>query len=268
LWVMFGSEVDPATPHMPDPAGFERIAMTLLKSLGDAGFRPVCPVPMGFSKDSKIKWAIDGLTPSLPPGVELAQGRDGVPAVAGCVLASEAPVSGDECIGALNLLQGLSKVVLLSRVGVERRENFMIKLNPFLKVDTWYEAEEAVKAWCSQNGVELTIIRTGNLQGGPFYQSNPEFQQALEGSLFDVEHRAMKMSAADTFDGTTSRDLVSVGVVQALRRDVPVFSLVSAKDGPLQCSVKNHMKLPPAQTKERVVWTPTDAEWDAAFSQI
>lgn len=249
-------------------AGFERIALTLLKSLGDAGFRPVCPVPAGFTKDSQVKWCIDGLPPTLPPNVELAPGRDGVPAVAGCVLASEAPVSGQECVGALNLLQGVSKVVFLSRVGVERRGNLMIKLNPFLKVDTWYEAEEAVKAWCLQNSVELTILRTGRLEGGPFYQCQPEFQQALEGSLFDLEHKAMKVSCADTFDGSTSRDLVSVGVVQALRRDVPVFSLVSAKDGPLSCSVKNHMNLPPAQTKERTVWTPTDAEWDAAFSQL
>ena len=250
-------------------AGFERIAMTLLKSLGDAGFQPVCPVPAGFTKDSKVKWVLDGLAPTLPPKVELAPGRAGVPAgVEGCVLASEAPVTGEECVGALNLLQGVSKVVFLSRVGVERRGNFMLKINPFLKLDAWYEAEEAVKAWCSQNSVELTIVRTGNLEGGPFYHCQPEFQAALEGSLFDVEHKAMKLSGADTFDGATSRDLVSVGVVQALKRDVPVFSLVSAKDGPLRCSVRNHMNLPVEQNKERVVWTPSDAEWDAAFSQL
>jgi hypothetical protein len=36
-------------------------------------------------------------------------------------------------------------VVFLSRVGVERRDNFMIKMNPFLKIEAWYQAEEAVK---------------------------------------------------------------------------------------------------------------------------
>jgi len=248
--------------------GFERIAVTIMKTLADSGFRAVCPVPKGFTSQSKIKWGIDGLPQTIPVNVLLSD--DGVPVVEGCVLASEEPVTGEECVGALqNLLAGgLSKVVFLSKVGVDRRDNFMIKMNPFLKIDTWYKAEEAVKKWCAENSVECTILRTGKLEGGPFFQTQREFQSALEASLFDVENKAMKVSTVDNVDGMTSRDLVATAVRQALIRDVPVFSVVSAKTGPLTCSVLNHMDLSAANSKDRKVYTPSPEEWDAAFAQI
>jgi hypothetical protein len=52
-------------------------AVTLLKTLADSGFRAVCPVPKGFTKDSQIKWGLDGLPQTLPAGIQLAS--DGVP---------------------------------------------------------------------------------------------------------------------------------------------------------------------------------------------
>ena len=54
-------------------------------------------------------------------------------------------------------------MVYLSRAGVDRRDNFMIKMNPFLKIDQWYAAEQAVTNWCSSNNVECSVIRTGAL---------------------------------------------------------------------------------------------------------
>jgi len=246
--------------------GFERLAVTIMQTLGNAGFKPVCPVPKGFTKDSQIKWGIDGLAPTLPACVQLA--ADGVPVVQGCVLASEEPVTGQDCISALQTLQGVEKVVFLSRVGVERKDSFFIKLNPFLKIQEWYLAEDAVKGWCAENGVECTILRTGKLEGGPFYQTQREFQAALEASLFDVEHKAFRLSRTDALDGLTGRDLTATGVREALVRDEPVMNLLSAKNGASSCSVMNHMNLPPAQTKERKVYTPSASDWDTAFSQL
>ena len=204
---------------------------------------------------------------TLPQGTLLV--TDKMPAVAGAVLCPEEPVTGPECVGALQGLDGLSKVVLISRVGVDRRENFMIKMNPFLKIDKWHDSEEAVKAFCVENGLDLTIVRTGALAGGAFFETQPEFQTALEDSLFDMENQAMKMSAVDSIDGKTTRDLAATAVTQALKRDVPVFSVVSAKSAPLKCGVCNHMQLPAARgNRERKCFTPSAAEWDAAFAQI
>ena len=247
---------------IPRPA-----AVTILRTLADAGFRPVCRVPAGFSENSPTKWSLDGMPKTLPQGTLLV--TDKMPAVAGAVLCPEEPVTGPECVGALQGLEGLSKVVLISRVGVDRRENFMIKMNPFLKIDKWHDSEEAVKAFCVENGLDLTIVRTGALAGGAFFETQPEFQTALEDSLFDMENQAMKMSAVDSIDGKTTRDLAATAVTQALKRDVPVFSVVSAKSAPLKCGVCNHMKLPAARgNRERKCFTPSAAEWDAAFAQI
>merc|ERR1712216_624344 len=141
-------------------------------------------------------------------------------------------------------------------------------MNPFLKIDQWYAAEQAVTNWCSSNNVECSVIRTGALDGGAFFNTQREFQAALEASLFDLENNAIKMSAIDNIDGKTGRDVFASAVAQALVRDVPVFSLISTKSGSLPCSVKNHMDLPVAGTRERVVYTPSDSEWDAAFAQL
>jgi hypothetical protein len=57
------------------------------------------------------------------------------------------------CVCVCVCVSGERQVVFLSKVGVDRRNNFIIKMNPFLKIDTWYNAEEAVKSWCAENGV-------------------------------------------------------------------------------------------------------------------
>ena len=69
----------------PDPLIFNgfttlKTAITLLKTLADSGFTAVCPVPKGFTKESQIKWGLDGMPPTMPDNVQLAD--NGVPVVA------------------------------------------------------------------------------------------------------------------------------------------------------------------------------------------
>lgn len=245
--------------------GFERMGVCTLQGLVQSSYKAVMQSPEGFSEEIKVKWPIDGQGGTMPKGVQYS---NDFPMCPGAIIALETPAEASDIAGILNFMQdkGLKKVVFLSRAGVERKDDLLIKFNPFLKIDKWFNAEEQIKASAAEYGFDYTIVRTGPLEGGPFFDSNREFASALEGSLFDVEAKCMELSVADKLDAKTGRDLASQALIQGLSRDVPVFSVVGAKSGPLTCSVMNHMNCQ-SGTKERKVFTPTPEEWDAAFAQ-
>lgn len=61
-----------------------------------------------------------------------------------------------------------------------------------------FAAENAVRVVAQNLGLECTIVRAGGLKGGPFYQSNPEFQGALEDNLFDMQGQVIHMSSGES----------------------------------------------------------------------
>ncbi|EKX36007.1 hypothetical protein GUITHDRAFT_155334 [Guillardia theta CCMP2712] len=244
---------------------YERTGICVTKVLVDNSFKPVVQVPPGFTDKSPLRWPIDGFPNHVPEGVQLV--NDQLPVVKGLVIATEDPADSQQLRYFLGGIQGLEKVVMMSRVGVDRKDELLFKFNPFLKIGKWYEIEETLKQCAAEQGFDYTIVRTGQLQGGPFYNSNREFQSALEGNLFDFEHQSFQVSLTDRIDGSTSRDLASTALFEALQRDVKTFSIISKKEGFVPCSVKNHMQCPAANTKSRTVYTPSPSEWEQAFSQ-
>ena len=261
-----------AGPHMAIQSGkvvvygaFDRTGTCLLRTMEKGPFKAFVEVSPEFDNSvARLPYPIDGQgSKSLPPSatyvVQLPSGVDGA------VVASEIPVKGDEMTNLIGGLAGIKKIVYLSKVGVERRGEFMRKMNPFGKLEEWYSAEEATKAAAAAAGIECTIVRTGDLIGGPFYDTTGDLQMALEGVLFDSDNKCMAVSYSDTIDGKTSRDLTATALVQAFMVDAPLVHVVSAKQGPLTCSVKNHMDIPATVARERRVYTPTPDEWAAAF---
>ncbi|KAJ1481651.1 hypothetical protein T484DRAFT_2712081 [Baffinella frigidus] len=245
---------------------FDRTGTCLLRTMEKGPFKALVEVSPEFDNSiAKIKYPIDGQgSKSLPPSATFVSE---LPSVDGCVVASEIPVAGDQMTVLIKSLVGIKKIVYLSRVGVERRDEFMRKINPFNKLEEWYAAEEATKAAAEAAGIECTIVRTGDLIGGPFYDTTGDLQMALEGVLFDSDNKCMQVSYSDTLDGKTSRDLTATALMQALMVDAPLVHVVSKKETPLTCSVTNHMGIPATVARERRVFTPTADEWAAAFSQ-
>lgn len=246
----------------------ERIGICAAKDLTKSSFKAVTQVPKGFiAAKPKIKWNLDGLPAGLPEGLQLHE--ESLPLdVQGCILASEGPAEPAEIEYILSNMPSLKKVVFLSVTGVDRREELFIKFNPFLSIGKWYAAEQAIRKVAAERGIEYTIVRAGKLDGGPFYNSNREFQSALEGVIFDRQSQAFEVSVDDKLDGSTGRDILGCALVEVLRRDVEQISIVSRKEGALRASVLNHMDCSVVGKGPRVVYTPSPAEWDAAFASL
>ena len=51
------------------------------------------------------------------------------------------------------------------------------------QLDEWYAAEEAAKSAAAANGLECTVLRTGDLIGGPFYDTTGDLQVWLRSPL-------------------------------------------------------------------------------------
>jgi len=248
---------------------FERTGLVVSWDVANnSPYSAVVQMPVGFAeKNGKLKWNFDGSPPGIPAAVEAVE--TALPGyIKGCILASEAPAEPAEIEYICNCLPDLEKVVYLSSASAGQKDSVMNKMNPFSKAEIWYEAEEAVKVVASNLGIEYTIVRTGGLKGGPYFQSNPEFQGALEDNLFDIQKQAFKVSTGDDLDGNTSRDLASTALVAALGKDIPCFTVVSEESGPLKCSVKNRMDIKLDAAQERTVYTPSSSDWDAALSQL
>lgn len=108
---------------------------------------------------------------------------------------------------------GKRRFVLMSSVGVTRRTSFpYIILNGAGVLDAKAEGEEAVAAVANANGFEYTVVRPGQLVGGP-YENNRYL-----GTLFEIEKsnkRRVVLARGDGLVGDTSRAALAEVLAQA-----------------------------------------------------
>ena len=192
------------------------------------------------------------------------------------MLCVEKPTDPETMKNVLALGIPFKRFILLSKIGVDERENdWKLKLNPFLQLDKWAALEQTLKECAEIYNFDYTILRVGNLKGGPFYDTNKDFEQALNDRIFDAEEaRGISLKRRDQNSADTGRDVVAQCLVQCLTRaDTAnkILSLVSCKtfreDG-VGCSENNFLQLPPAmKNRERRVFTPSRQEWNEAFKK-
>jgi len=175
----------------------------------------------------------------------------------------------------LSLGLPLKKFVVLSQIGVDAREDdWKLKMNPFLKLDKWAQIENTLKECADLYNFDYTILRVGALQGGPFYDTNRDFQTALEERIFDADIKGAVLKEGDQPNGKTGRDVAAQCLIECLRQPDAankVLSLTSVKmfreDG-VGCGIDNALQLGPAsKNRARCVNTPTQDEWKKAFNR-
>jgi len=179
-----------------------------------------------------------------------------------------------------NAGEGLSRVVLVSKMGVTRAK----PPGPFGlggEDAKLLAGEQSLRETTASRGVGLSIVRVGTLKGGgpgqmdegaeeiglakPFYdgiidlsaymttQSFDKFTLGAKvsaGDPFDLPNplvRAGRQSTFDPFDEESSRVVAAAAVVHALSHPTPVELSVSAASGEAP---------------------PTEAEWVEMFSQL
>ena len=175
----------------------------------------------------------------------------------------------------LSLGLPLKRFVVVSKIGVDARESdWKLKINPFLKLDKWAQIESTLKECADLYNFDYTILRVGNLQGGPFFDSNRDFAAALEERIFDADVEGLVLKEGDAeVGGKTGRDVAAQAAIECLRQPDAankVLSLTSSKsfreDG-IKCSVDNALELlSGGKGRPRIVKTPNESEWKKAFN--
>lgn len=77
--------------------------------------------------------------------------------------------------------------------------------------------------------INLNFLGMHDVQGGPFFNTNRQFDEALEDRIFDCEMEGMLLKAEDQ-NGDTGRDLLASILVELLSRPEganKMFSVVS-----------------------------------------
>eukprot|EP00960_Hanusia_phi_P031459 749300-Hanusia_phi.AAC.7 len=252
----------------------DRLGQLLVRHMAkDGRYTPVIQTMKDY--EQKVLYRTDGVEEIFPPEAEVY--FEEIPAnVSAAVLSVEKPTDPETMKNVLALGIPFKRFILLSKIGVDERENdWKLKLNPFLQLDKWAALEQTLKECAEIYNFDYTILRVGNLKGGPFYDTNKDFEQALNDRIFDAEEaRGISLKLKDQSSADSGRDVVAQCLVQCLTRaDTAnkVLSLVSCKtfreDG-VGCSENNFLQLPPAmKNRERKVFTPSRQEWNEAFKK-
>lgn len=129
------------------------------------------------------------------------------------------------------------RFVLMSSIGVRRRESFpYVVLNGGGVLDAKAKGEDALVALGKERGFATTIVRPGQLFGGP-YENNRYL-----GTLFqldkDADTRSVKLEPGDTAVGDTLRSSLAGVLVRCLFWE---------QDGPMEFSVVNESGPPPSE---------------------
>lgn len=124
--------------------------------------------------------------------------------------------------------------VLMSSVGVTRRDGFPFKiLNACGVLDAKAAGEAAVMAGAAQGGFEYTIVRPGQLFGGPYtnnYYLGTLFQLDKDAATQDVQ-----LARGDTLLGDTLRSTLAevlAGIVESRAARGTDLSVVNVKGTP------------------------------------
>ena len=124
--------------------------------------------------------------------------------------------AGLEAVAAAVAGSGARRIVLMSSLGVTRRDGFPFKILDACGVlGAKARGEAAVEAACAAAGASCTIVRPGQLLGGP-YTNN-----VYLGTLFrldaDSEKRGVAIQKGDEAAGDTLRSALAEVLVQALQ---------------------------------------------------
>ena len=127
-----------------------------------------------------------------------------------------------------------ARKVLMSSVGVQRRTEMPFPvLNACGVLDAKAAGEAALASAAAAAGFEYSIVRPGQLFGGP-YDNN-----FYLGTLFqldkDAQTRGVDLSLGDTAQGDTLRSALAEVLVQTLTADSPPpvdFTVITEKGSP------------------------------------
>lgn len=255
----------------------DRLGQLVVRALDkDGRFKIAVQVPKGTDTKTNLKFAVDGLEMGFPEKTEICYGE--LPGDANAIIVAvedqNLATNVEILKSVLSLGLPLKRLVLLSRLGVDGRDDWRAKLNPFLKLDKWHAVEETVKEFADTYGFDYTVLRAGPLKGGPFYDTNKDFEQALQDRIFDAEVSGLLLRQGDQTDADTGRDILAQALVEcAWRSDAAnkVLSLTSCKlfnpEG-VKCGENNWLGLPKDRKgRSRQVLTPDRAGWDEAFNK-
>jgi len=250
----------------------DRLGQIVVRMLAANGrYKPAIQTSEGYL--DQMRMTVDGVEPGFPPEAQVA--IEEIPAdVSAAILCLEKVSDVETLKVVLGLGLPLKKFVLLSKIGVDSRENdWKLKLNPFLKLDEWAALEDTLKETADLSGFDYSIVRVGDLSGGPFYDTNRDFSQALEDRIFDAEAKGCVLKSGDQDSGKVTRDAVAQLLVECLARPDAankVMSLRSVKEkteGAVLCDEQNYLGLPPARkNRARNVFTPSKDQWAKAFA--
>lgn len=183
--------------------------------------------------DGKIPLEIDGLVLCSEMGYTSKQVRELLERVED----EEGDKDKRETAGGTGEKKGLKRVVMLSSLGVIRREDVMWKLKQFgVDLEMRYQAEQELISQAQRRGFTYTLIRVGPLRGGggdeglgfEFYdhRSSSKFQTLLKNPLsvlddkdehFDATKRGFTFSYEDNLVfGDTGRILAAETMIKAL----------------------------------------------------
>jgi len=251
----------------------DRLGQLVVRMLAANGrYKPAIQTSKGY--EAQMKFSVDGVDPGFPPEAQVA--FEEIPAdVSAAILCVEQATDAETLKAVLSLGLPLKKFVLLSKVGVDSREtDWKLKLNPFLKLPLWAALEETLKESAELSGFDYSIVRVGELSGGPFFDSNRDFAQALEDRIYDSEAQGCLLKEGDLPEGgKITRDVAAQALVECLARPDATNKVMSIKcvkekvDGAVKCDETNFLQLPRNRDgRDRVVYTPSSAQWAAAFA--
>eukprot|EP00802_Teleaulax_amphioxeia_P021681 Tamp_22056.p1 GENE.Tamp_22056~~Tamp_22056.p1 ORF type:complete len:368 (+),score=106.15 Tamp_22056:3-1106(+) len=268
----------PETSKVMVFGALDRLGQLVVRHLAqDGAYRPAIQVNRDYR--DFMRFTVDGVAEEaekyFPKTTQISIEEIPADASAG-ILCVESATDPDTLKQILSLGLPLKKFVVLSKIGVDSRDSdWTLKLRaPFLKLDKWAQIESVLKECADLYNFDYTILRVGDLKGGPYYDTNRDFQVALEDRIFDADVKGLVLKEGDQPSGNTGRDVCAQALIECLRQPDAankVLSLTSVKqfreDG-IGCSVDNALQLGPAsKNRIRTVKTPTQDEWKKAFSK-
>lgn len=141
-------------------------------------------------------------------------------------------------VEAVNKAEGpsVSRVALLSSIGVQRRSSFpFVFLNLFGVLDAKANGEAALKQAAERSGFKFAIVRPGRLTGEPF--TNPDFATLLK--IEEGSKQSAKFAKGDPagFAGDASRRQAALALAQTIVQDGVTdnldFSFINVEGPPL-----------------------------------
>ncbi|KAJ1487654.1 hypothetical protein T484DRAFT_1888753 [Baffinella frigidus] len=216
----------------------DKLGQLVVRHLNNNGrYKPCVSTAKDYTE--MMRYTVDGLKEYFPPETQLA--FEEIPGdISAAVLCVETDTDPEQLRNFISMgLPKLQRVVLVSKIGVDSRDDWKVKMNPLSRLERWHALEQTIKEGAEQYNIDFTILRVGKLRGGPYYDCNRDYSGALEDRIFDGEKKGIRLSTGDQEGGRdTSRDVLASCVVECLPRLDAANKMLSVSYGAKSVNVE------------------------------